>query len=387
MKKLYSLVAIGMLASGMALTSCSSDEENIVVEQPVQPTEPQTTLVDVVDQMKTRSSVDFSDLEPLAAAVRAKAEEGDSTQQDIERLLKLLELLDFLLPQDVTQDGERYHYQWNFASLNETLKLTIDALLALDPKTGDPVSGIVTDKIVITGTDGVVYTINGKIQISLLGTPTQYLLEIYKGEDILLAGYAETIWPVGVGEEMATGTLNFEGNEFTLSYIYDGNMTSTRTITYKKDGTQVAVIKLKVDNNYTFEKMILAQVRFTGDLEVNIMDNLAVVKSHIKSLNRYYLDAIELTKAYREGTSKENCQIICDGFNDNTTTTLLVAGVNAGTITLGPTQSDAVRNLYKPTIVAASPLIGDREMTLEEIMEAMGVSLDDITNLLLGSQE
>lgn len=386
MKKVYLFVAMGMIASVMTLNSCSSDEENIVVEQPVQPTEPQTTLVDVVDQVKTRSTVDYSDLEPLAAAVRSKAEDADDTS-NIKMLLRLLKLLDFLQPENVTQEGEKYHYQWNYSSLNDALKLTIDALLALDPQTGNPVSRIITDQIVINAVDGTVYTINGKIQISLLGTPTQYILEIYKGEEILLAGYAESVWPVGVGEEMVSGTLNFKGNEFTLSQIYDGNLTSTRTITYKQNGEQLAVIKLKVDNNYSFEKMLLGKVRFTGDLEVNLMDNLAVVKSHIKSLNRYYLDAAELTKVSKEGTSKENCQIICDGFNNNTTTTLLVAGVNAGTLTLAPTQSDVVRNLYKPTIMASSPLIGDREMTLEEIMEAMGVSLEDIINMLLGSQE
>lgn len=387
MKKFYSLVAMSMMAGAMLLCSCSSDEDSVAAEQPVQPAEQPTTFVDVVDQVKTRSNVDFSGLKPLKDAVKARAAEDDTSDDQMEMLLRLLKLLEFLMPEDVTQPGERGHYRWTFANMDETLKLTIDVLQALDGRTGLPNSGIVSDQITIVAEDGTVYTINAKLQRSLIGAPDQYFLEVLQGDKVLLAGNVERTWPVGVGEQMATGSLTFEGNEFILSQVYDGTMASTRTVTYNQNGTQLAVIKLKTSNDYTFAKMVLGQVRFAGDLEVNIMDNLAVIKSHVKSLNRFYLDALDLTGVSRTGTSKENCQIICDGFNDNTTTTLLLAGINLGTLTLAPTQSDAVRNLYKPTILVASPLLGDREMTIQEVMEAMGVSLDDVLNLLLGAQD
>ena len=82
----------------------------------------------------------------------------------------------------------------------------------------------------------------------------------------------------------------------------------------------------------------------------------------------------------------ENCQSLTQSFNSVASLKLLLSGTNAAQLKVAAVQTDATLNLWKPVVMVNSPIIGKREMTIAEVIDAMGISFSDIIEALLGKE-
>ena len=409
MKSMKSIVMMGMLlaAGSFGLTACSSDDSDLTGEQTSQVQENQLTLEDALVKVENcMKQVDFSPLDPLAeslAVSNARSLSSDSVAPKslIEALKNLMPLLK---PTYAETDWRSTYQQWSYANLDSTLCLTFDLLFELG-NDGAQQGEIglnqrtYTQSLQVKGANDAIYTIQTKVvkQLTANGLVAENVgvsqLTIYSDDKVLLSIEAMRQWNLGVkallpvNESIVTGTLRIGGNEFILGYERTGVNKKCRYVTLIQDGSHVFTQKITVGNDFGWNTLQSKTITYSGEFELILMGNLAAIKATTTDLRSFHQNGIEMVKAGRYGSSMENCQIIADTFNETTSLQILLAGTNAAQMKIAARQIDEERNLWKPVLVCASPILGKSEMTIAEIFDAMDVSFKDILELLLGSND
>ena len=409
MKKLQSVAMMGMLAlGGLSLVSCSNDENEAVDNGQAQQTqEVQVTLESVLNDVNQRvAKIDYSQLAPLAKALDVAYEDSeteggdDATAAFIDKLRGLLKNF-----QPTTSESEwnRSHNQWTYANIDSTLVFTLDALIALGNENAQKgelglTQQVYSQSLTIAGKDSVVYTIQTRVtkEMNANGLALENVgagqLVVYAGSEVLLSIDTHRELLVGlksfkpVNEYVTTGSLTFAGNVFTLGYSRDELNSIKRFVSFAQNGMHVATLQMTVGSDFGWETLTSRKLTLSGEVEVILMGNLAAIRGTVTDLGRFYQDGTSMVQVSKQGTSMENCQRLTQSFNSVASLKLLISGTNAAQLKVAAVQTDATLNLWKPVVMVNSPIIGKREMTIAEVIDAMGISFSDIVEALLGKE-
>ena len=90
---------------------------------------------------------------------------------------------------------------------------------------------------------------------------------------------------------------------------------------------------------------------------------------------------IYLYKYYSEGTSEEQCTSATEVFNKSMTLNLSMGGSSFGEVYLMP-QYDIETGNFKPAMMTVTPMFGPEPVPLLEVLDAMGMSIDEVLNAL-----
>ena len=409
MKKLQSVAMMGMLAlGGLSLVSCSNDENEAVDNGQAQQTqEVQVTLESVLNDVNQRvAQIDYSQLAPLAKALDVAYEDSeteggdDATAAFIDKLRGLLKNF-----QPTTSESEwnRSYNQWTYANIDSTLVFTLDALIALGNENAQKgelglTQQAYSQSLTIAGKDSVVYTIQTRVtqEMNANGLALENVgagqLVVYAGSEVLLAIDTHRELLVGlksfkpVNEYVTTGSLTFAGNVFTLGYSRDELNSIKRFVSFAQNGMHVATLQMTVGSDFGWETLTSRKLTLSGEVEVILLGNLAAIRGTVTDLGRFYQDGTSMVQVSKQGTSMENCQRLTQSFNSVASLKLLLSGTNAAQLKVAAVQTDATLNLWKPVVMVNSPIIGKREMTIAEVIDAMGISFSDIVEALLGKE-
>ena len=107
------------------------------------------------------------------------------------------------------------------------------------------------------------------------------------------------------------------------------------------------------------------------------------VNGHINKVSTLLADAAAIGLTYKNGTTETACVRMVNSFNDNFTANITFSGTDIGDILLGYRPVENSVN-YKPVVVSASPLFGDKPLTIDEILASMGLTMDDLKGLISG---
>jgi hypothetical protein len=188
--------------------------------------------------------------------------------------------------------------------------------------------------------------------------------------------------------QLRMGSLDYKGMKFSLVRTQHNTDSVASNFAYTKDGDEVISIKLKGENNLNLETLLHHNAVFKGKLEISIFSDMLELKCNIDNMNKFYMAGLGLAGTALIGSSKENCQKVTDEYNTVVNSKLSLFGDEQGLVIFEPLLSDSVHNTYRPGIVLQLLPIDENseKVILKDFMNLMGVSLNNIIEMLIGRQ-
>ena len=114
--------------------------------------------------------------------------------------------------------------------------------------------------------------------------------------------------------------------------------------------------------------------------------DLIGLKFNVNNRSKYYLSGLGLAGTAIVGSSKESCQKLTDTFNSVVSSKLVLIGDELGLVTLEPVASDSLPDVYRPALFLQAYPVDEnsQKINLKEFLEAMGMSVDNIINMIMG---
>jgi len=141
-----------------------------------------------------------------------------------------------------------------------------------------------------------------------------------------------------------------------------------------------------VNNNLTLSNILKHDVLYTSDSDISLLNGLAQIVIKVNNLNKFIGNAAALLVLRSTGTTEEKCNQFAETFNENMNANLLVAGSDAGKITVASIV-DEKTGKYVPSFFIISPLFGDEPVELRSMLANLGISVDDIIGAILGGSK
>jgi len=401
MKKSFSFVlaASAMLFGAMVFTSCEKDEELISGKQQNNATNSaemiQTTVQQVNDIL---APYDFHELQPLAEyLVQNKSAKGPvsdwfNTQRDnirtynAEALARLTSLVKNLIP-NYNEDNP-YQNAGHFTDRSETFTLAweLTTYLTRDARYKDRY-----DTLIINVNDTTTYTItantydNNRLTTalddnkSIVGNNSRILSIKLNGEEIvsIIVGFDSNIAKSGIsgtvyGNLLYQG-LNVEMNVSSTNFEdYDVNI-NVRTIE-NNESTEVIGIKALV-----LPEGSISNRNYSANFQLNLMGDMASLKGNISNLKTFASDSKELMSMMQEGAEQSECDETVNSMNGNLSIELWFGGSRQGDVYFA-SKANAETGNYNPVMMARMTGLSDYPLTLEELLNGMGIDLSNIFN-------
>jgi hypothetical protein len=186
--------------------------------------------------------------------------------------------------------------------------------------------------------------------------------------------------------QLGTSSLEYKDMKFSLECTQHNIDSVASNLVYSKGDSKVVDISLKGENDLTLEKLLHHNAVFKGELEASISDGMLGLKSNIDNMNKFYMAGLGLAEIGIAGGSKEKCQEVTDAFNSVVNSKLLLFGSEFGLVTFKPLASDSVPDIYRPELILRQLPIDENsgELVLKDFLAMMGLSFEDIINMLLG---
>ncbi len=405
MKKSMNYLFAGLvLAGGMTFVSCSNDEDIAAQEQTAQQAEEQQqmTVQEALDQVSQNlSQVDFKELDPLIAtlnnkeSLNARAMKQDGKARFLEKLRNMLQSL------RPAQEWNGFDRQWSFANTDSTLMLAFEALVELDGITEEGDEGFLNrayaQQLEVMGANDTLYTISTKVAKSTSGNlmasnvDRERELYIYKDGQLILGIDLQQQLNLGwkknsdVEKWIVTGQITYQNNVFTLGFSLNGDNTTTRRLSYVKDAKQQIGLALTTSSNLDWKNFLTNNVCYTTNFTVDLM-GMFKVSGKVNDVKKFYLNALNLVIMSKYPAKEELCKKATDTFNENTSILLTVGKTDMGSLSLATSLSDSVNVKYSPVIIAVSPIFGNEPKTFGEVLDLLGISIDDIMKMIMGKK-
>ena len=156
---------------------------------------------------------------------------------------------------------------------------------------------------------------------------------------------------------------------------------TTLNVYYDKNGSKLISVKLEINHNSISTPYLAGS--HSVDYIIKLKEGLVSVNGHINKVSTLLADAAAIGLTYKNGTTETACVRMVNSFNDNFTANITFSGTDIGDILLGYRPVENSVN-YKPVVVIASPLFGDKPLTIDEILASMGLTMDDLKGLISG---
>ncbi len=400
-KTMKSIFLILSLTVGMLVVSgCSNqDEEAAPIVNPQDNAEENDSIANTPLFMAARevnenmAGLNFKELEPLRAAMTTRSDDNSALSAFQEKLNNLIDKL----RGDITISlpyGQRFTY----SSFNDVLDLSweISGSIELGRESSTYFLGKHTNakgQAIFTGSDGSLYTIDAEIDKDVdirdwyINTNGRRNLIIYKGEELLLkiiSAYEKDspLWlPFITKNHSMTGEIIYRDYDIGLAYNKEGSHERKVDLSYAKVGSEKPLLTMTTmlyDNTDLF-KLLTHDVNVQAEFTAKALEGLLTFNGKVRNINYLVVNSIQLSKCIKEGTTEENCNSMCNEFNANLTLSMQLAELDAGDIFMGPVY-DEENNCYKPTLLINSEFMGFKNYPITQILESMGISLDDLMN-------
>ena len=389
----YSVMAAVLAAGSMTFGACTSDEEVQVNEQQAQqPEVEQQSVKDVLGEMGDNlAKIEFSQLAPLADALQQNdaweargLKPGTDEQQGQKKFIeKFRALLQHLLG---GEDG----LKWSVSNADQTLQLTSSALFELEGiglkedkegnrRTYENELKVTKDDTVYTIKTKVVKNIGGRLsQLSLEG---QRVLQVYKEDECILG--IETDRLLVLGNSYAhVGKIHARGADIELGVKFTDEQTMVRSVSVAMQGNPMLSLNLTTDKDFDWNTVKETGLRFKTHVDANLMGRIFIV-TDVADVLKFYKEGFALAAISVNGTTEENCKELCNSFNENVNTQLMMAGSVLGSVMVMPIKKDTLDS-YRPGLVAVTSLSDGHPLAINDALALMGFSFQDIINMLMG---
>lgn len=392
----FLLFAGVMTMSSMIMNSCSSDEDERT-EVPTQPemqkSDKLQQISEVVNQANQKlAALDLSELQPLTRALEEEAEANPSKIN--EALMALLKKLN----QDFSRNGN-FLKNYSFKDAAELFELTYNAVGEVNVGSEDSqfftgFTGSKTANYIVNTPEGVFEiaidrtdenSLNDDVKLN--NTHTVFI----KKDDAVIVSIGSTF----SGENFVaallplksvdyTGIVNVKGTSITLAYNHESIHERSLQLTIQQDGetTPVAMFSTTLADNVTWANLIKHDVVFASDYTVSINGGAVELGGHINNVNQFMLQAQSVYKMFIDGDTEEKANEAATKFNENATIFLSSAGVVVGDVYIAPVF-DEETGKYKLTMMVTSSLFGEEPVDISAVLSSMGVSIDDIKQLII----
>jgi len=409
-KKFHSLFLMLTFMGGMmCCTACSSsDDEETPVVQPAEPAddpskqeEPNILTTRSAELNRDMSGLNFKELEPLYESVQLmtplqmaprRADDGEvfikAFYSKLSVLLALLRGENVELP---------YGRRFTFKSFNDVLEATWDVsgtlVLGMTGNTffiGDVTSG--SGEMSLTTKDGIVYTIKAEIEKDTyianwkINVTSARLLTVYKGNEQVLqitsgSERKSAVWlPFIAKESTYDGEIHYKDYVITLSAFRESTHERHVDLTYSttESTTPLLVMSAEVTDDASIIKLLKHDITFKADYVVSALDGMMRFVGTVNNINYMVVDGVKIAKLMEEGTSsKDDCDKLVKDFNDNLSMKMFLSDLDLGILFMS-TVYDAEQELYRPTVMVNSQLLGEGDYALTDILKSLGVNMDGI---------
>ena len=390
----YSVMAAVLAAGSMTFGACTSSDEEMQVneQQAQQPEVEQQSVKDVLGEMGDNlAKIEFSQLAPLADALQQNdaweargLKPGTDEQQGQKKFIeKFRALLQHLLG---GEDG----LKWSVSNADQTLQLTSSALTALEGiglkedkegnrRTYENELKVTKDDTVYTIKTMVVKNIGGRLsQLSLEG---QRVLQVYKEDECILG--IETDRLLVLGNSYAhVGKIHARGADIELGVKFTDEQTMVRSVSVAMQGNPMLSLNLTTDKDFDWNTVKETGLRFKTHVDANLMGRIFIV-TDVADVLKFYKEGLALAAISVNGTTEENCKELCNSFNENVNTQLMMAGSVLGSVMVMPIKKDTLDS-YRPGLVAVTSLSDGHPLAINDALALMGFSFQDIINMLMG---
>ena len=398
------MMAAILVCGSTVLSSCNGDDKfSSDVRIGVEPGF-QETINSIMQNVKTdMEAADFKDLAPLAEALKNCTAKVSCTGTDSTGVQEIIASLQTLL--DSFFDSENpatFGWSRNFSNLLKTLQMAVNVSMAFEKNVDNKYVGernyshsfdiVVNDTLtynIAFGTEkntgvsleGIDNAVHRRLIIDRNGT-TVLTINTNKDFDANVKGNSINT------TQLRMGSLDYKGMKFSLVRTQHNTDSVASNFAYTKDGDEVISIKLKGENNLNLETLLHHNAVFKGKLEISIFSDMLEIKCNIDNMNKFYMAGLGLAGTALIGSSKENCQKVTDEYNTVVNSKLSLFGDEQGLVIFEPLLSDSVHNTYRPGIVLQLLPIDENseKVILKDFMNLMGVSLNNIIEMLIGRQ-
>ena len=396
------MMAAILVCGSTVLSSCNGDDKfSSDVRIGVEPGF-QETINSIMQNVKTdMEAADFKDLAPLAEALKNCTAKVSCTGTDSTGVQEIIASLQTLL--DSFFDSENpatFGWSRNFSNLLKTLQMAVNVSMAFEKNVDNKYVGernyshsfdiVVNDTLtynIAFGTEkntgvsleGIDNAVHRRLIIDRNGT-TVLTINTNKDFDANVKGNSINT------TQLSMGSLDYKGMKFSLVRTQHNIDSVASNLVYSKGDSKVVDISLKGENDLTLEKLLHHNAVFKGELEASISDGMLGLKSNIDNMNKFYMAGLGLAEIGIAGGSKEKCQEVTDAFNSVVNSKLLLFGSEFGLVTFKPLASDSVPDIYRPELILRQLPIDENsgELVLKDFLAMMGLSFEDIINMLLG---
>lgn len=394
MKKQMLRIGAALLVCGaMMMSSCSKDEDIVEAAKQDQPVmaNPYTTFANVVNEVNQNlQQCDFAELKPLAialennTAVVTKGFKGDNSQVQTAFISRLTEWVKSFFP--VYDEENPFTYAGTYTNSKETLRL------------GWELSSYFTSKenyfdITEDGTLNVEIVVNDTTTYNI--ALSNLAVESIDRSESAIESWSTKSIAVNKGNEAVArifiyGSVGYNYGAKAPFYAFSGTINyQTHYIDIEAGNGNNGAITINLEYANNGKTMITSDVVVvpTGSLinananisyNVNLMEGMAVINGVVNDVREVAQLLPTVVKLFANGDTKENCDAFATAINEKHNVHVSLAGSDMGTMYMGSELVKDSETTYRPALILEFAMFDNEPMTINEVLEAMGMSLDDI---------
>lgn len=399
---------MALMATAGICTSCSNDNEPQPEESAQAPSIEQIKQVwnEVGQEMK---SIDPAPLNEFIAALNAKGTkmttrtideetgaEGEEAEVNADMINDLKELMASLLYIDGDEPGLKRSF--SFVNVQNTFALLYEfQQIYFKNEDEYPSEGTATINglgITVIPNDTTKYDIVLARKIQDVNFETgettnvfKYCLTIEKNDATFLEittynlfGQYESEGRV-IWDNMRLGNIKYLEHELFIFFAITPGEPTWLDISYSKNGSKLIDILLEINHNSIATPYLPG--KHSVDYIIKVKEGLVTVDGRINKVSTLMANVAAIGLTSKNGTTEAACVKLVNDFNDNVTANIGFAGTDLGDMLLGYRPVEGSVN-YKPVIVISSPILGDTPLSLDEILDLLGITWDDIKGMISG---
>ena len=394
-KVFFPILASLMMGGALVMTSCSNDDENNA-----EPVETQDTAL-LLQQYKNTvatlnqemAGLDFEELAPLATAMSEDTDADAIRQKFNAWLQQLLQLLNRDFKHTIP-----YGFTIGFEAVENVLSATW-SLTGLHEFGQEGGLGWVenSDAMILStsykaqnGSEYLVILeerIDGDLKNLKLDFGNERILTIFKDGELLLSIRSSNENEAMVMSLLPTLTMKHVGEITYKGYVVSLNLSrailhdKTIELAVTKDGGSLVKAKTNVTDNLTLSNILNHDAIFTAKYDLSLLSDMILINGKVNNINKLIAYMATFVILRQTGTTEEACNQFAQLFNENTSSSMAIAGSDVGNIIAASVFSDKLGK-YVPSFLIYSPLFGDEPIDINTMLSNFGFSIEDILDII-----
>ena len=169
------------------------------------------------------------------------------------------------------------------------------------------------------------------------------------------------------------GTLQYQDHVFALNCKATNPQDFYNEVVYGRGNQDMIGVTstVKIENGY-----------YAVSNDIKVMDDLVLLKTNTTNAAKLAVTLAAMTPFINDGTTKRNCDALCNAANDAVELQAVLSGSDLCTIRFASRAVEGKDDTYIPVVLFISPVWDDEALTLQEVMDMMEITWDDVINML-----